>query len=147
MRIMLLAAAAAVSIATAAVTPVLAADPLDGEWLVQNGEAKVRLGPCPGHADRLCGVVDWLRAPNDAAGGAKRDVNNPDPALKTRPIMGLTLIADFHRDQSGRWTGGKIYDPRSGKTYASKLGLNPDGTLKVEGCVAMFCQAQTWRRA
>ena len=44
-------------------------------------------------------------------------------------------------------TGGKIYDPNSGKTYDSKIGVNANGTLKVEGCVLVVCQAQTWKRS
>ena len=39
------------------------------------------------------------------------------------------------------------YDPKSGKTYASKLRVASDGTLKVSGCIAMFCQTQTWTKA
>lgn len=143
MRSMLLAAACALTLAA----PAWAADAVAGDWLVQNGEAKVKLGSCPGHADQLCGAIDWLKAPNDANGAPKRDVRNRDPALRARPIMGLTLISDFKRGQDGGWSGGRIYDPQSGKTYASKIHLNPDGTLKVEGCVMMVCQAQTWRRA
>ena len=46
-----------------------------------------------------------------------------------------------------RRPGGSIYDPQSGKTYDSKLSLNPDGTLKVEGCISIICQAQTWKPA
>jgi len=125
-------------------TPALAADPVEGEWIVQSGTAKVRIAPCAGDAQRLCGLISALR---DPAERAARDANNPDPKLKTRPILGLPLIRDFQRVETARWTGGRIYDPNSGKTYNSKLRLNLDGTLKVEGCVSVICQAQTWRRA
>jgi len=142
MRPLLLAAIAALAVAA----PALAADPVEGDWLVQNHEARIRIGPCPTLPEDLCGVIDWLRAPTDAAGAPKRDVHNPNPALRSRPLMGLTLIWDFRRDAAGRWGEGKIYDPKSGKTYDSKLDLNSDGTLKVSGCVLMFCQTQTWKR-
>jgi len=125
-------------------SPALAADPVEGEWLVQSGSAKVRIAPCAVKPDRMCGLISWVRDPRQAAA---RDQNNPDPKLKTRPIMGLPLIRDFKPAGGGRWTGGKIYDPESGKTYDSKLRINADGTLKVEGCILMVCQAQTWRRA
>ena len=61
--------------------------------------------------------------------------------------MGMPMIRDFKQAAPGRWTSGKIYDPGSGKTYDSKISVNPNGTLKVEGCVLMVCQAQTWRRS
>ena len=57
------------------------------------------------------------------------------------------MISDFRRDGPGAWAGGKIYDANSGKTYRSKMVLDPDRTLKVSGCVLFICQAQAWTRA
>jgi uncharacterized protein (DUF2147 family) len=128
---------------TLAAAPAFAADPVEGEWLTQEATAKVRIGPRPGKADRMCGVISWLKNPADAKA---TDNKNPDPKLKTRTILGLPMIRDFKQAAPGRWTGGKIYDPGSGKTYDSKISVSASGTLKVEGCVLMICQAQTWRR-
>jgi uncharacterized protein (DUF2147 family) len=122
-----------------------AAGTVQGVWLTQSGSAKVRLAPC---GSKLCGTIIWLKNPTDKATGKPPiDGKNPDPALRDRPIVGLQMIHDFKSAAGGRWTGGSIYDPESGKTYASKLNLNPDGTLKVEGCIAIICQAQTWKQA
>ena len=140
-RLMMLAAAFALTAGAA-----LAADPAEGEWLVQGGDARVRIAPCPARADRLCGVVVWLKAPRDETGQPKHDAHNPDAALRSRPIIGLQLIRDFNAAGDGRWEGGKIYDPKTGRTYAAKLRVAADGTLKVDGCVMMFCQTQTWTR-
>ena len=92
----------------------------------------------------MCGAISWLRDPADAVA---KDGRNPDPAQKTRPILGLPLIWGFRQVAPGRWTGGRIYDPNDGKTYDAKIAVNGDGTLKVEGCILMLCQAQTWRRS
>ncbi len=127
----------------AAALPAFAADPAEGDWLTQGGGGKVRIAPCAAQPDRLCGLITWLKDPADAKGS---DTNNPDPALRKRPLIGLPLIRDFKRAGPGRWTGGRIYDPGSGRTYDSKITLNPNGTLKVEGCVVIVCQAQTWTR-
>ena len=135
-----LAAATAATLAVAIASPALAADPVEGLWLVQAGTAKVKVAPCARDKSRMCGQVAWLKTP-----GAK-DANNPDASLRSRPIMGMLMIRDFKSAGPGKWTGGKIYDPNSGKTYGSKMNANPDGTLKVEGCVAVVCQAQTWKR-
>jgi uncharacterized protein (DUF2147 family) len=123
--------------------PAFAADPAEGEWLTQSGSGKVRIAACPGKADRMCGNISWLR-PADAKA---TDSNNPDPKLKSRPIMGMPMLWGFKSAGPGKWTGGKIYDPNSGKTYDSKIAVNPNGTLKVEGCILMVCQAQTWKRS
>ena len=140
MRALALAAAGLTLLAV----PALAADPIEGEWLTQSGSGKVKIGPCAARADRMCGAISWLRNPADAKA---TDRNNPDPKLKGRVILGLPMLWGFKPAGSGKWTGGKIYDPNSGKTYDSKLSVNANGTLKVEGCILMVCQAQTWKRA
>jgi uncharacterized protein (DUF2147 family) len=124
------------------VAPAFAADSIQGDWLTQDGGSKVRIGACPDNPDRMCGVVSWLP---DAKAKAL-DKHNPNAALRSRPILGVSTITGFKQDGPGKWTGGKLYDPASGKTYNGKLTANADGTLKVEGCVLMVCQAQTWRR-
>ena len=134
-----LALAALVSLAA---WPALAADPAEGEWFNQSGSAKIRIAPCAGQAAKLCGNISWLRPPNAAA----KDEKNPDAKLRTRPILGMPMLWGFKSSAAGKWTGGKIYDPNSGKTYDSKFSVNANGTLKVEGCILMVCQAQTWKR-
>jgi uncharacterized protein (DUF2147 family) len=140
MRKSMLAAAALALLAA----PAAAAEGVNGEWLVQGGSAKVRIAPC---GDKLCGLISWLKEPNLANGKPKLDLNNPDARLRARPIVGLPMLSGFSAAGPGRWTGGKIYDPESGKTYNSKLTLNPNGTLKVEGCVSVVCRGMTWTRA
>lgn len=135
------------ALAAAAIAPAAqAADPVQGTWRTPDGAAKVKVAPC-GDKASMCGTVVWLKAPLDKAGKPVTDAANPNPALRSRPVVGMTLIRDFKPAAAGRWTGGKIYDPKTGKTYASKLSANADGTLKVEGCLSVICQAQTWTRA
>jgi uncharacterized protein (DUF2147 family) len=129
-----------------AATPAFAFDPVEGDWMA-GATTRVRIAPCPGKADRMCGAIAWLKTPNDSTGKPALDGKNPDASLRSRPILGLPFIRDFKKAEPGRWTGGKIYDPNSGKTYDSRMRVNPDGTLKLEGCVLVVCQAQTWKRA
>lgn len=121
-----------------------AADPVEGQWLVESGTAKIKVAPCATDKARMCGVITWVKAP---AGATPRDTNNPETSQRARPLVGLSMIRDFKSVGAGKWTGGKIYNPSNGKTYASKMSANPDGTLKIEGCIAVICQAQTWKRA
>ena len=46
----------------------------------------------------------------------------------------------------GVWRDGKIYNPENGKTYRSVLKPAGPDTLKVSGCVFIFCETQTWKR-
>lgn len=123
--------------------PAFAADSIEGDWLTPDGGSKVHISACPDKPDRMCGVISWL----PAAKAKDLDTRNPNAALRSRPILGMSTISGFKQSGPGKWTGGKLYDPASGKTYDGKLTANADGTLKVEGCVMMICQAQTWKRS
>ncbi len=144
MKLAYLAPAAAIALLTA--TAAQAADPVLGDWMTVNGSAKVRIAPCAADAAKACGTIVWMKNSEDKAGGPQKDTNNPDAALRTRPVVGLQLIRDFKPAGPGKWAGGKIYDPGSGTTYGSKLSANANGSLKVEGCIGPICHAQTWTR-
>jgi uncharacterized protein (DUF2147 family) len=118
-----------------------AAPDATGNWLVEGGTAIVAIGPC---GPNICGRISRILQREPGWNGA--DVNNPDPKLRTRPVLGLPILTGFKRAGTGL-SGGRIYDPNSGKTYRSKVSLNPDGSLKVSGCIAVFCRAQRWTRA
>jgi len=142
MRAPLLAAALAISGSSAHA----AADPVMGQWLNQDGEGKVLIAPCGGAPAEACGAIVWLKAPNDDAGRPVRDIHNPDPALRTRRVVGVPVIRDMKPAGPGRWTGGRLYDPETGKSYKGRLTALSGGRLKVEGCVLVLCQAQIWTR-
>lgn len=120
--------------------PALAAAPIAGRYVTEDGSALIEVGRC---GNEMCGrIARVLRA---APGAPATDVNNGDQALRTRPIVGLPILTGF--TESGDAWRGRIYDPRNGRTYRSVVSRNPDGSLKVEGCVAIICRSQTWRPA
>ena len=120
-----------------AAAPVMASTPITGKWTTAGKDSVVEIAPC---GAKLCGKVSKLLRP--VQGGPPTDRNNPNVAYQSRPLVGLPILIDF-TDNGSAW-GGTIYDPRSGKSYRSKVARNPDGTLKVQGCIAFFCQTQTW---
>lgn len=120
--------------------PAYAAQPISGRYVTEDGAALVEVGPCGG---KTCGRI--VRVLKHTPGAAATDVNNKDKALRSRPIVGMPVLSEF-ADAGDDWRG-RIYDPRNGKTYKSIVSRNPDGTLKVQGCIAFLCQTQTWRPA
>ena len=44
-----------------------------------------------------------------------------------------------------KYEGGKIYNPKNGKTYKCSIWLEGNN-LKVRGYVAMFYETQTWTK-
>jgi uncharacterized protein (DUF2147 family) len=79
---------------------------------------------------------------------AKTDLQNPDPELRDRELIGLELFQGFQYDGDGEWSGGSIYDPNSGKTYRCNLKLTDHNTLKVRGFIgiSLLGRTETWIR-
>jgi len=114
---------------------------ITGHWLTEDRTAIIAIAPC---GNALCGSI--ARVLVNKPGQPTTDINNPNPALRKRPFIGLRLISGM-RAGPKRWEGGRIYDPNNGKSYKSYLELNRDGSLKVAGCIAFICRSQRWTRA
>lgn len=113
---------------------------ISGAWISHEG-GEISFHPC---GENICGTVSKLR-PEDRA-NPPLDVNNPDPALRNRQLLGLTMFTGYKYRGKGKWTGGTIYNSDDGNDYRSKLRLKDDGTLKVSGCIFFFCRSFKWIR-
>lgn len=115
----------------------------DGIWVVNDGQARVKVEPC---GPNLCGTIVWVADPLDPETGKPRlDRNNPNPALRSHPIIGLRLF-ELTPDQGNQWRG-QIYNSRDGKNY--DITLKPGGNvLSIQGCIlgSILCRTQTWPR-
>ena len=82
----------------------------------------------------------------DVAG--QLDEKNPDETLRSRPIVGVDLLADFRYDEDkSRWSEGSIYDAKSGKTYKCHLWFEDDNTgeLWARGFIGLSLFGRTER--
>lgn len=113
---------------------------VQGNWLTADRTAIVRIAPC-GHA--LCGTVVRVLAKGPDV--PLTDRNNPDRKLRSRSLVGTQVLTGFVSDGPG-WTGGRAYDPKSGRTYKAKLAPGADGSLTVTGCILFLCRSQRWTR-
>ncbi len=74
------------------------------------------------------------------------DNNNPNPALKGRPMAGAVIMSGAVQDGADRWKG-KVYNSEDGKTYSGWLTVTGKNEVKLEGCVMGFlCKSHVWRR-
>jgi uncharacterized protein (DUF2147 family) len=67
---------------------------------------------------------------------------------KNQPVTGMTIIWDMKKN-GDEWSGGKILDPKNGKTYGCKMHLTDNGQkLEVRGFVgfSLLGRSQTWER-
>lgn len=117
---------------------------IEGRWLSGDGDGWIKIELV---GDSLIGKI--AGSPNDKPGDEPRyDDLNPDPALRDRPLKGLTIMSGFTYDGDGRWVGGNIYDPNSGKTYKATIRQVNADKLKLRGYIgiSLFGRTDTWTR-
>lgn len=116
-----------------------------GLWLTEKKGLIVDLYEC-GEA-RLCGRTVWMKKMAGKDGAPRLDAKNPDPALRARHWCGIEVITGLE-EKDGRWTGGKVYDPKTGQTF--DFELNPAGErLEARGYlgVPLLGKTEVWTRA
>lgn len=108
-----------------------------GIWLSESGKTKVKIGPC---GSAYCGTILAVM------GGEQNDLNNPDAARRSRPLVGSLMITKMVAD--GDSFKGNLYDYTSGKTYTGKMTANGD-KLDLAGCIlaGLICRSETWSRS
>ncbi len=82
-----------------------------GTFLSETGDTRVRIARCGG---AYCGTIVSVR-------GETKDVNNPDPAFKTRNLVGVRMISDIR--PSGDGFEGSLYNYKDGKTYSGRMSF------------------------
>jgi uncharacterized protein (DUF2147 family) len=88
------------------------------------------------------GKITWATNP-------RKDTENPDPAMRSKDIVGSVFMFSFKFNGKDTWEGGTIYDATDGKTYKCKLWVDKDKNLKVRGYVGVSLLGRTetfWRR-
>ena len=120
------------------------ADALIGTYLKADGKSKIEFFKS---GDTYSGKIVWLQNPNDEKGNPKKDVKNPDKALRDRPLIGLVNITGLKYEGEGKYTGGKAYRPAEGDEAKFKVKVNSDGSITVTGTIAaIFSKTETWKK-
>jgi uncharacterized protein (DUF2147 family) len=124
-------------------TVTAAANP-QGVWLM-DGEVTVEIFDCAG---LLCGRIRWLLIPRDREGQLNKDRKNPDPALRQRPLCGLTILWGLQQTAPDRWGGGGFYNPRDGETYNVSAQLKSADVIvaRVYSGIPLFGKTKTLSR-
>ena len=140
--IMKRAALASILLCAASGGSALAANP-EGVWSMTNGKVTVSVDDCGGN---LCATIVGLKEPiSKIDGKPKVDRENPDPAKRQRPLIGLSILIGMKPAGDNLWKGA-IYNPDDGRTYSATVSQNGD-QMKGKGCVAgVFCKTNTFVR-
>lgn len=120
-------------------------DAIKGIWMNDEKDAKIEIYKS---GASYFGKIIWTKDMYQADGKTpKKDTRNPDAALQNRTIQHLVILSGFTYDD-GEWNGGEIYDPKSGKTYKSKMKLK-GANLEIRGYLgsSFFGKTTVWTRA
>jgi uncharacterized protein (DUF2147 family) len=107
-----------------------------GLWLMGNGKVTVKVVRCGG--DKICGNIVGLEHTLNSDGTEKLDFKNPNPALRSRRVIGLQVFGGMAPYGDNRWKG-KIYSADDGGTYRAYATLNGNA-MEVKGCWGPFCK-------
>ena len=115
-----------------------AADAILGEWRTP-ARISVQVRPC---AETVCARI--VRVPEVA----RSDLHNPEPRLRTRPLLGIEVFTGTRRSSSKGWKG-HIYVPETGRTYVARLTSLERDRLQVDVCgpMGLFCVQEIWVRS
>ena len=110
-----------------------------GDWQSPDGSV-IAIAPC---GESVCARLVAV----DPKAPGRFDAENPDPALRSRRLCGLEIGREFHLVDPDHATGGKLYDPKSGKTYSGSMSAEGD-KLSLRGYVGLkiFGRSEVWTR-
>ncbi|HEV2462938.1 MAG TPA: DUF2147 domain-containing protein [Acidobacteriaceae bacterium] len=111
-----------------------------GNWSDPTGSV-IQIFPCgPDACARIIAISS--KAPG------RVDANNPNPALRKRPLCGLQIGSSFQLTGPTRAQGGWLYDPQSGRTYHGTM-TQSGAVLHLRGYIGLsiFGRTETWTRA
>jgi uncharacterized protein (DUF2147 family) len=118
---------------------------LEGFWHDPDKTTKVQI--YQPYEDYFCGKIVWLKEPL-VNGKPKLDMKNPDPTLRSRPLMDLVIIKGLVPAGKNKYENGTFYDYNTGNTYSTKAELTSQNTMKLRKYigVSLMGHTETWTR-
>ncbi len=90
-------------------------DDIVGEYLTDRGGSKSKVRVTKAADGTYTGQVFWVEKPNDEKGNKRKDVKNPDKALRNVDIDKVVVFKGLKYDSEDKeWSDTKIYDPSKG---------------------------------
>lgn len=112
---------------------------IEGNWKADDGKSVIQFYKC---GASMCGRIAKFLVP-EPAGGA-RDTENPDKAKRNNRLLGMRIFWSLAADDD-RFKG-KGYSPEDGRYFNAQVWRSGN-TLKVKGCVAVFCRTASFTKA
>jgi uncharacterized protein (DUF2147 family) len=106
-------------------------DQICGKWMSSEKNLTVLVYKS---GDHFRAKIIWFRDDPSKPMEEWTDKNNPDPALRTRKILGMDVLSNFKYDTGNNsWEDGMIYDAKHGKEWNASAYIDEHGLLRVRG--------------
>ncbi len=124
-----------------------------GTWYTKS-QSQVTIEPCEAG---YCGTLTKIVIPQflkdkygddiEAMEGNYIDALNKDPALRSRPVLGLQILVLNARVGENRLEG-TIYNPEDGETYNGFMEIIDENNIRLSGCILfnLICLGEDWTR-
>ena len=124
------------------------ADNIIGEYLTDRGGSKSKVRITKNSDGSYDAQVFWVENPYEADGKTKRkDVKNPDKALRNTPVDQIVLVKGLKYDAEEKcWGGAKIYDPTKGIKVNAEAEFETADKLKLRGTILGMGVTLYWTR-
>ena len=118
---------------------VAGAEAIEGIWEKADKSAQIKISVSGGSLSaKIHSVADKSRT---------HDTNNPDASKRGNKLLGLQIASGFSKE-GDKWSGGSVYDSRSGKYYSGKMWLegNDNLTMRAFKGVSLLGKSAKWTR-
>lgn len=139
--------AVALCLIIAGAKPVLAQEEqteILGRWMVEKKDAIVEIEDRGG---KLAGKIVWAKDRDGIKGDERLDAKNPEPDLRSRKVLGSDILTGVPTTPKDGWFGrGRIYNPKTGKSYDVKLKLESPDRLRLRVGGKILGHTTRWTR-
>ena len=122
-------------------------DAIIGEYLTDRGGSKSKVRITKNADGSYDAQVFWVENPYDENGNKRKDVKNPDKALRNVDVDQIVIVKGLKYDAEDKTYGGaKIYDPTKGLRVNASAEFETPDKLKLRGTILGMGVTLYWTR-
>jgi len=111
--------------------PAVAEEMICGKW--ESSEKNLIIQVCM-KDNKFVAQIVWFSDTDGKPMDYWTDRRNPDPALRSRKILGMNVVnALTYNPETRSWEDGMIYDSKHGREWNASAYIDKNGLLKVKG--------------
>jgi uncharacterized protein (DUF2147 family) len=108
-----------------------ARDRICGTWESVNKDLIIRISTS---GKEFQANIVWFRDTEGKPLDYWTDVHNPDPALRSRKLLGMSLLRNLtYNQKTATWENGLVYESRHGREWNASAYIGQHGLLHVRG--------------